>query len=119
MARVMVIDDEANLRLLYRHELGSEGYDVILTESEAEALVKLEQEKIDAVVLDLRLWDHWGIDLLDEILAKQRHVPIIINTAYGQLRNNFHLWGADAFVTKSSDLSELKAVLARVMASRN
>ncbi len=119
MTRVMLIEDEANLRRLYRLELGREGYDVIDADSEAEALRKLGREKIDAVVLDLRLWDHWGIDLLDEILARQRNVPIIVNTAYGQWRNDFHLWGADAFVTKSSDLTELKQALAQALGRRN
>ncbi|MDZ7269514.1 MAG: response regulator [candidate division KSB1 bacterium] len=119
MARVMLIEDEANLRRLYRLELGREGYDVIDANSEADALRKLGREKIDAVVLDLRLWDHWGIDLLDEILARRRDVPIIINTAYSQWRNDFHLWGADAFVTKSSDLTELKQALAHALERRN
>jgi len=119
MTRVMLIEDETNLRRLYRQELGQEGYEIIDVDSEADALSKLGQENIDAVVLDLRLWNHWGIDLLDEILARRREVPIIINTAYDQWRNDFHLWGADAFVTKSSDLTELKQALAQALNRRN
>lgn len=115
MSRILIVDDEANVRLLYRHELGCEGYEVIDTESESEALDILGQEKIDAVVLDLCLKECEGAALLDKILSRQRHVPIIINTAYDQFRGDFHLWGADAFVLKSADLAELKNALARVM----
>jgi hypothetical protein len=42
-------------------------------------------------------------------------LPIIINTAYGQFRDDFHCWGAEAFIVKSSDLSELKDALARAI----
>ncbi|MGH7491906.1 MAG: response regulator [bacterium] len=115
MVRILIIDDETNLRLLYRHELGDEGYEVIDTASEMDALEILEHEKIDAVVLDLQLRETEGTVLLDKILARQRHMPIIINTAYDQFRDDFHLWGADAFVLKSADLSELKNALARVI----
>jgi DNA-binding NtrC family response regulator len=115
MSRILIVDDEASVRLLYRHELGCEGYEVVDTGSEIEALKILGREKIDAVVLDLCLRETEGAALLDKILSRQRHVPIIINTAYDQFRDDFHLWGADAFVLKSADLSELKSALARVM----
>ncbi|MDZ7289664.1 MAG: response regulator [candidate division KSB1 bacterium] len=113
MARVLVVEDEANLRLLYRAELGIEGYEVIDVGTGTDALEVLEHEKIDAVVLDLRLPDCIGLQLLDKLLSRQRNLPIIINTAYDQFRDDFHCWGAEAFVVKSSDLAELKNALAR------
>jgi len=115
MPHVLLIEDEAKLRLLYRNELEIEGYDVSDVGTGAEALQVLEYEKIDAVVLDLRLPDMYGLQLLDNMLSRRRNLPIIINTAYDQFRENFHSWGAEAFVVKSSDLSELKNVLARVI----
>jgi len=115
MSRILVVEDEANLRLLYRNELEIEGYEVSDVGTGAEALQVLEYEKIDAVVLDLRLPDVYGLQLLDEMLCQRRKLPIIINTAYDQFRHDFHSWGAEAFVTKSSDLSELKKTLARAV----
>ncbi len=117
MLRILIIDDETNVRLLYRQELGCEGYEVVDTESEMEALEILRHEKIDAVVLDLRLREADSAVLLDKILTQYRHLPIIVNTAYDELRDDFHLWGADAFVSKSADLSELKNALARVLST--
>lgn len=116
MPRILVVEDEANLRLLYRNELEVEGYEVSDVGTGAEALQVLEYEKIDAVVLDLRLPDVYGLDLLGDMLSQRRQLPIIINTAYDQYRHDFHSWGAEAFVTKSSDLSELKNRLAQTLA---
>jgi DNA-binding NtrC family response regulator len=115
MARVLLVEDEANLRLLYRNELEIAGYEVSDVGTGTDALKVLEYEKIDAVVLDLRLPDVYGLQLLDDMLSRWRHLPVIINTAYDQFRENFHSWGAEAFVVKSSDLSELKNVLSQVI----
>jgi DNA-binding NtrC family response regulator len=119
MARILIVDDAANLRLLYRLELESEGHEIVAVESGAEALEVLAQEKIDTVVLDLLLPDCFGLHLLDEILSRHRHLPLVINTAYDQFRDNFQTWGAEAFVVKSSDLAELKSALARAIPCRN
>jgi DNA-binding response OmpR family regulator len=115
MARILVVEDEASLRLLYRNELEIEGYDVSDAGTGADALKVLEYEKIDAVVLDLRLPDVYGLQLLNDMLSYWRNLPVIINTAYDQFRDDFHSWGAEAFVVKSSDLAELKHVLARIV----
>lgn len=113
MARVLIIDDEAHLRLLYRLELELDGYDVLEVSTGNEALNLVDQEKIDAVVMDLWLPDMLWPQLLEQILARQPQVPIIINTAYEQWRYDFRSWGADAYVVKSADLSGLKRALAR------
>lgn len=118
MPRILIVDDAANLRFLYRIELEAEGYEIIAVESGTKALEVLAREKIDAVVLDLLLPDCFGLELLDKILAWQRQLPLVINTAYDQFRDNFQTWGAEAFIVKSSDLSELKEVLQQVVAGR-
>lgn len=119
MPRILIVEDAANLRMLYRIELEAEGYDVIPAKSGAEALEILATEKIDAVVLDLLLPDCFGLELLGNILAWQRHMPLVINTAYMQFRDNFQTWGAEAYIVKSSDLSELKEVLQQVVSGRS
>ena len=114
MARILIIDDAAKLRRFYRLELEAEGYEIVDVGTGSEALQILEQEKFDAIVMDLLLPDCFGLQLLDEILLRQRRMPLVINTAYGQYRDNFHTWGADAFVVKSSNLGELKKALKQV-----
>lgn len=115
MARILLVEDETNLRLRYRMELALEGYEVINAGSGREALGVLQREKIDAVVLDLRLPDFHGLQLLEEMLMRQHDLHIIINSAYDHFREDFRSWGADAYVVKSSDLSPLKQALARLL----
>lgn len=115
MARVLIVDNAANLRLLYRLELEPEGYEIVDAGSGTEALEVLTHEKIDAMVLELLLPDGLGLQLMEEILSRHRHLPLVINTAYSQFRDNFQTWAADAFVVKSSDLAELKNALAQAL----
>jgi len=114
MARILLVEDEAHLRLLYRLELAVEGYTVFDAGSGGEALRILEREEIDAVVLDLQLPDYHGLQLLDEMLCRQQALHIIIHSAYDRFREDFLSWGADDYVLKSSDLTELKQALTRV-----
>ena len=49
-----------------------------------------------------------GLEAMGIILSKHKGIPIIINTAYGNYKDNFMSWLADAYIMKSSDLTELK-----------
>lgn len=84
MARVLIIEDSINLRLLYRQDLEAEGYEIVAAGSGTEAINVLTHTKIDVVVLDLLLPDVSGLQLMDEILLLRRSLSIIINTAYGR-----------------------------------
>ena len=107
--RILIVEDEKNLRMLYRREFVDEGYDVILA-SEGESAIKLfEKETPDLIVLDIRIPKIDGIEVMKRILAKNKDIPIIINSAYGSYMDDFMSWAAKAYVLKSSDLSELKA----------
>ena len=65
------------------------------------------------VVLDIRMPGMDGIAALNAILGKNRRVPVILNTAYPQYKENFMTWGAEAYVVKSSGLTELKQIKKR------
>ena len=59
-----------------------------------------------------------GIEALTAMLGKDRQAPVILNTAYPQYKENFMTWGADAYVLKSSDLTELKQKIRAVLDGR-
>lgn len=103
MARVLIVDGDKDLRMLYRLLFEDEGYEIVDVGSGADALQVLFEEEVDAIVLELRLPDIEGLFLLDEIISKWRDLPIIINTRQEQFRNDFHSWMADDFVLKGSD----------------
>ncbi len=116
MARVLIVEDETPLRMQCRNMLGGNGYEIMEVGSGAKALEVLSHEKIDAVVLDLSLPDIGGLPLMNEILARQPGVPIIITTDSDEIhKDSLMSWGAIAAVVKSSGFSELKETLARVI----
>jgi CheY-like chemotaxis protein len=61
----------------------------------------------DLVVLDIRMPGMDGVELMQRILEHNKELPIIINTAYSSYRDNYLTWAADAYIVKSSDVSDL------------
>jgi len=107
VARILVVDDDEKLRLLYQERLEEEGYEVILAADGGEALRRAQEDKPDVVVLDIAMPVMDGIDALIRILEHDNKLPVILNTAYGSYKENFMTWAARAYVVKSGDLSEL------------
>ena len=108
MKKILVAEDEEGLRLLYKEELESEGYEVLTAQNGKEAIQQLEDGKPDLVILDIVMPVMDGMEALGRIVSKERKVPIILNTSYSGYRQDFMSWAADAYVTKSADLTELK-----------
>ncbi len=118
MEKVLCVDDDLSLLRLYQDELTEEGYKVILAKDGKEALKKFEKESPQVVVMDIRMPVMDGIETLTSMLGKDRQIPVILNTAYPQYRENFMTWGAEAYVIKSSDLTELKQKIREVLDKR-
>ncbi|MBI5968863.1 MAG: response regulator [Deltaproteobacteria bacterium] len=118
MEKVLCVDDDASLLRLYQIELSEEGYKVILARDGKEALKKFEKESPQVVVMDIRMPVMDGIETLTALLGKDRQIPVILNTAYPQYRENFMTWGAEEYVIKSSDLTELKKKIREVLDRR-
>jgi DNA-binding response OmpR family regulator len=118
MEKVLCVDDDLSLLRLYQEELTEDGYKVILAKDGKEALQKFERELPNVVVMDIRMPVMDGIETLTAMLGKDRQVPVILNTAYPQYRENFMTWGAEAYVIKSSDLTELKQKIREVLDRR-
>ncbi len=117
--RLLVVDDEKNLRALYQLELEDEGYDVEVAANASEVLEKLEAQDYDLIVLDIQMPGMSGIDLLQKIMARDKRQPVILNTAYPSHRDNFMTWPADAYIVKSADTTELKQAIKKVLAKRS
>lgn len=108
---VLVVEDDRNQGKLYAEELREEGYTVTIATSGAEALDIIRSQRIELVVLDICMPGKDGVETLSDIMAIDNHMPVVINSAYGTYRDNFMTWAADAFVVKSSNLSELKSTV--------
>jgi DNA-binding response OmpR family regulator len=118
MEKVLCVDDDMSLLQLYQEELAEEGYKVILARDGKEALKKFEKEIPHIVVMDIRMPNMDGIETLTTMLGKNRQIPVILNTAFPQYRENFMTWGAEAYVIKSSDLTELKKKIREILDKR-
>ncbi len=118
MNRILVVDDEANIRLLYAEELTDEGYEVATAASTAEATEKLQQQIFDLAVLDIKLKNESGIELLQKIVKERHDMPVILCSAFSSYKDDFSAWLADSYVVKSGDLTELKEEIKRVLAKK-
>ena len=116
--RILVVDDEEGLRLLYKEELEEEGAEVELAASGEEALEKLEKNSIDLVLLDIKMPGMDGVEVLRRVKEKWKDLPVILCTAYPHYKHDFGTWASDAYVVKSSDLTELKQTVREILSKK-
>jgi len=115
MAKILVVDDEEHIRLLYSEELSEAGYEVITAADGFKLIERIEEERPDLVVLDIKMIDYNGLDLLQEIRNKFYDLPVILCTAYDTYKEDIKAIAADFYVIKSFDLTELKKKIARAL----
>jgi len=115
MAKILIVDDEEHIRYLYSEELSDAGYEVITAENGHLLLEKIEKEKPDLVVLDIKMVDYNGLDLLQDIRNRFYELPVVLCTAYDTFKEDMKSIAADYYVIKSFDLSELKGKIAMAL----
>ena len=108
MTTILLVEDDKNQRLFYEQELTLEGYDIVTAIDGKDALKKAQEQPLDLIIMDINLPKMNGIETMGMIMCKHKGIPIIIYTAYSNYKDNFMSWAADAYIIKSSDLSELK-----------
>ncbi len=114
MKKILVVDDEANIRRLYCEELTDAGYLVLGAAGWEEARRALESERFDLVTLDIRMGEGPnGIEALRLIKDLHPGLPVVLVTAYEEYQADFGSWAAEGYVVKSSDLTELKSRISR------
>ncbi|WMW64709.1 response regulator [Nitratidesulfovibrio liaohensis] len=117
--KILVVDDEKHIRMLYQEELESEGYTVAVSDGREPILDVVAREKPLVVVLDIKLGpDLSGLDLLQEIRRGEPTLPVILSTAYDSFQHDLKSVVADYYVVKSVDLTELKAKVALAIEKR-
>lgn len=119
MIKILIVEDEPNMRLGLRDNLEFEGYKVEIAEDGEEALSKIRNNEYQLVLLDVMLPKKSGFDVCKTVRKDGNKVPIILLTAKGEEIDKvlgLEL-GADDYVTKPFSLRELlariKAVLRR------
>ena len=115
---ILIVEDDPELCVLYADELEAEGYRSNTVKNGKEAVEAVSQDTPDLIIMDINLPKMDGIEAMWNILSNDNKIPIIINTAYSEYRDNFMTWGAEAYVVKSSDLTALKETIRKVLAEK-
>jgi CheY-like chemotaxis protein len=119
MALILLVEDDKKQQQLYEMELKRDGHQVVAANSGREAVAAVEANPaFDLVVMDIAMPNMDGLDAMGKILGKNNKLPVILNTAYGQYKDNFLSWSADAYLIKSSDVTELKQTIAKILAKK-
>jgi DNA-binding NtrC family response regulator len=119
-ARILVVDDDAEMRALLADVLSDEGYAVEGVANGAEALIRLRTESFGAIVLDKNMPGLSGLDLLPGLRTICPDTPVIMITAFGDVATYMDAMekGAFEYVFKPFRMEELLVVLRRALSSR-
>ncbi len=119
-ANILVVDDQDSIRHFVSRALEDEGYTVQVTSSVRETREALDKDMPDVAILDLKLPDGTGLELLREIKRVQPEVSVILMTAFGELETAVEAMSAGAFwfVKKPFQNEELLALVARALDSQ-
>lgn len=113
--KILVVDDEENIRFLFKEELEEEGYSVEVASNGHEAIEKAKKAKFDVIVMDIKMPGMDGIQALNEIKNFNKDQLVILCSAYGEFKQDFSSWISDAYVVKSADTSELKQTIKNML----
>jgi DNA-binding NtrC family response regulator len=118
--RVLVVDDDASIRATLADVLAAAGMQVTVAESGAQALARLGADNPDVVLSDVRMDDIGGLELLRTLHERAPDVDVILMTAYDDMPTVVAAMrdGAAEFLTKPLDLTEVRAVMRRVLGDR-
>ncbi len=118
--RVLIVDDEANLRKVLAATLKREGYDVATAPDGEAAVAAVEEDGADVVVTDLVMPRRDGLSLLRWVLGTRPEIPVIVITAHGTVDSAVEALklGAFDYITKPFEQVELKRVIANATRTR-
>ncbi|HEX3035190.1 MAG TPA: response regulator [Thermodesulfobacteriota bacterium] len=106
MSKILLVDDEPNVRLVYREVLTEKGHEVFEAESGEETFKILNSENVELVVLDIKLRLESGLSVLQKITKEFPDIPVVLCSAYVSFQNDYTSWLAKSYVVKSSDPDE-------------
>jgi DNA-binding response OmpR family regulator len=112
--KILVVDDDPHILQLYRMELEDEGYEIVTAGTGHEAIDMLDSVNPDLVTLDILMPDMDGISVLRRMKEMRPRLPIIMSTAY-DYRDDFAVWASEAYIVKSADLTEMKAMIKKLL----
>lgn len=120
MKKILIVDDELNMRLVLSAMLKKEGFDVSSASNGREALQVLQSNRFAVVITDLKMPDIDGMVLLSRIAEQHPEIPVIMITAHGTIATAVEALkkGAFDYITKPFDLDDLKNIISKAVKTR-
>ena len=115
MDKILVVDSDYGIRLLYEEELTEEGYEVITWGGHEGLLETINEERPNRIVLDSEVGKCDGLDVLKDIRNSCHDMPVILCTGFANSKNSPESVSADDYVVKTWGLSELKRKVKRAL----
>lgn len=121
MEKILVIDDNKNMQIILRNILTDEGYEIKTAGNGKEGLELVEDMQPDLVLLDIRLPQMNGMDVLKKIKEKYENMLVIMITAFGDIKTAVQAMklGAYDYVTKPFVNEDLTLTIAKAFQTRN
>jgi DNA-binding response OmpR family regulator len=115
--KIFIIDDERTIRLTFRLALETDGYAVQEAATADEAMMGLQAEVYQLVILDLRIGEDSGLNVLAEMRRRGLQTPTLMITAYGSIRNAVRAMqlGAIDFLEKPVEPVALRSLVAEIL----
>ena len=118
MKKILVVDDDPNIRFLYSQLFSEKGYQVLEAESGKETFNILENDDISLVVLDIKLRLESGLNILQRISKEFASIPVVLCTAFASYQDDYTCWLADGYIVKSGNPYELLTEVTNVLTKR-
>lgn len=115
MKKILLVDDEESIQIVYREEFEDEGYRVFSALNGNTALEKFKEEEPDLVILDIQMPGMNGIEVLRQMKMLRPAVPVVLSSAYQEFKRDLGTWASDEYVVKSGNLDELKKAVRRLL----
>lgn len=121
MKKILIVDDQQGIRLLLNEIFKKEGYETYLAANGLEAIHFIENIVMDCVLLDMKIPGMNGIEILQRMQELGRKMPIIMMTAYGEVKlvEQAKSLGATHYFTKPFDIFEMKNTVNKLFAENS
>jgi two-component system, response regulator, stage 0 sporulation protein F len=115
LKKILLVDDEEAIQLVYREEFEADGYEVISALDGLYGLEKFKNDNPDIVILDIQMPGVNGVEVLRQMKIHNPSIPVILSSAYQEFKRDLGTWASDEYVVKGACLDELKDSVRRLL----
>ena len=115
MKKILLVDDEPSIQIVYREEFEDEGYEVLSALNGEEGLEIFQAEKPDIVILDIHMPGMNGIEVLRQMKQQRSDIPVILSSAFQEFQRDISSWASEEYIVKSGNLYGLKDAVKRLL----